>query len=122
MKRVALALMLGSLLLMGAVARAAPKKAPSGTGSASARCWADPGTAEPGAPYALIATGLPTDTPLNIGITVNGHETVYPFGMSATGDEQFLETAGDYGWVKYRFLGPIRGNAKVYAECSMQVV
>ena len=122
MKRVALALMLGSLLLVGTVARAAPKKPPSGTGSTAARCWADPAEAESGTEYHLRATGLPTDTALNIGITVDGHQTIYPFGMSVTGDESFLETAGDYGWVKYRFLGPIRGNTTVYAECSMHVV
>ncbi len=121
MKRVALALMLGSLLLVGTVARAAPKKPPSGTGAASAQCWALPGTAEPGDSYELHATGLPTDTALNIGITVDGHEAIFPFGMSLTGSETFLETAGDYGLVTYRFLGPIRGNTKVYAECSMHV-
>jgi hypothetical protein len=121
MKRVALALMLGSLLLVGTVARAAPKKPPSGTGSTSASCWALPDTAEPGDVYELHATGLPTETALNVGITTDGHEVVFPFGMSYDGNETFLETAGGYGWVKYRFLGPIRGNTKVYAECSMQV-
>lgn len=53
-----LALMLGSLLLAGTIAQAAPKKAPSGTGAAAARCWADPGTAEPGESYDLAATGF----------------------------------------------------------------
>jgi hypothetical protein len=122
MKRVALALMLGSLLLVGTVARAAPKKPPSGTGSASANCWADPDTTEPGETYELHANGLPTDTALNVSITTDGHELIVPFGMSFNGDETFLETAGGYGWVEYRFLGPIRGNTKVYAECSMHVV
>jgi len=122
MKRVVLAIMLGSLLLVGTVAKAAPRKSPSGTGSASAACWADPGTAEPGGSYDLVATGLPTDTPLNIGITVGGQETIYPFGMSVTGNERFNEIAGSYGTVTFRFLGPLRGNAKVYAACSMQVV
>jgi hypothetical protein len=121
MKRVALAMMLGSLLLVGSVAHAAPKKAPSGTGAAAAACWADPGTAEPGQAYDLVATGLPTDTALNIGITIGGTEVIYPFGMSATGNERFQETAVDYGTVTYRFLGPLRGNAKVYASCSMHV-
>src|SRR5206468_8860407 len=79
MKRVVLAFMLGSLLMVGTVARAAPKKSPSGTGSSVATCWAAPGTAEPGATYELHATGLPTDTALNVGITTNGHEVIYPF-------------------------------------------
>jgi hypothetical protein len=122
MKRVALALMLGSLLLLGTVARAAPKKPPTGTGSSSAACWADPAVAESGDTYDLVATGLPTDTPLNVGITVDGQETVYPFGMSLTGEERFHEIAGSYGTVTFRFLGPIRGNTKVYAACTMQVV
>jgi hypothetical protein len=121
MKRVVLAIMLGSLLLAGTVAKAAPKKSPSGTGSTSAACWADPGTAAPGDSYDLVATGLPTDSPLNIGITVGGSETVYPFGTSVTGEERFHEIAGSYGTVTFRFLGPIRGNTKVYAACSMQV-
>jgi len=38
-----------------------------------------------------------------------------------TGNERFHEIAGDYGWVTFRFLGPLRGNAKVYAQCSMHV-
>jgi hypothetical protein len=122
MKRVVLALMLGSLLLIGSVAHAAPKKSPSGTGSSSATCWADPAEAEAGASYHLRATGLPTDTALNVSVTTNGAQAIYPFGMSATGSESFLETASTYGWVEYRFLGPIRGNTKVYAECSMHVV
>jgi hypothetical protein len=122
MRRAVLVFTLGSLLAMGTVARATPRKPPTGTGSTSATCWADPGSAEPGDAYDLVATGLPTDTALNIGIAVDGHETIYPFGMSSTGEERFHEIAGDYGWVTFRFLGPIRGNTKVYASCSMHIV
>ena len=122
MKRVVLALMLGSLLLIGTIAHAAPKKSPSGTGGASATCWADPAQAEMGSSYHLVARGLPTDTPLNVGVTTDGQESIAPFGMSVTGSESFDETATSYGWTTYRFYGPMRGTTKVYAECSMRVV
>jgi hypothetical protein len=74
-----------------------------------------------GASYIVFAEGLPTDIALNVGITTDGREVIYPFGMSVTGSEAFQEVATDVGHVTYRFLGPLRGNAKVYASCSLDI-
>lgn len=90
-------------------------------GDAVANCWAEPNPVAPGAAYVLHAEGLPTNTPLNVSVTTNGDEEVYPFGMSYDGSEAFDEVAPNTGTVTYKFLGPIRRNTKEYGSCTVTV-
>lgn len=122
MKR-AIAINVAVLLILALPFAAGARKPGRGNADVvSTGCWADPGSVGLGEAYTLHATGLPTDKALNIEIANAAGSMTFPFGMSLTGTEAFSETAGVAGPTTYTFMGAIRGNTKIYAQCSVQVV
>jgi len=87
------------------------------------RCWTEPGSATLDQTVEIWGDGLPTKTALNVFVTDAEGTWGFPVGEHFTGTVEGVWYAADaLGTTTIRITGPERGNTKVYATCSMEVV
>jgi hypothetical protein len=121
MKRLGLVAVAGAMLFSVA--------AGNGNGGAKggdAVCWADPVSVNAGDDYYLFATGLPTNTPLNVFVTDELGTNGFPIGVYADGNLDFLGMHAEYrGTATIQITGPTKKNMetmRIYAACSVEVL
>ena len=88
-----------------------------------AACWLTPTPMIAGEHAYVWATGLPTKTALNVFV-VSGDETYgFPVGIHPDGLLEWIRYTPDHaGTIQVTVTGPERGQTKVYASCSAEVV
>jgi len=127
-KTIASALAIAALALAGA-ALAAPGGNGKGQGqgqgqsSGDPSCSISPNPVAVGGSYVISASGLPTDTTLNLMWTdPNGNTSGIALGSTASGSYAISESAASAGTWTYSFTGLIKQqNTTVYATCSAVV-
>ena len=91
-------------------------------------CTVTPDPAPVGSTVTVTASGMPTDQESNLAVTKpDGTVTVLPLGTVGSYTNTF--TVSEAGAWQFKFTGPVKapsptrplGNAKVLAQCSVQV-
>ena len=117
MKRIAL--VVTTLALMASMAQVA-LAAPNSHHKADPACTISPNPAAVGATYVVSATGIPTDTAINLWVTdPAGTVTGSPLGSTPDGTFNLNESSSSGGTWTYAFSGPVKPNTQVYATCSV---
>ena len=76
-----------------------------------------------GATYVVSATGIPTDTAINLWITdPGGNTTGSPLGSTPDGTFNLNESSSSAGPWTYAFSGPVKNHMDVYAVCSVVAI
>jgi len=95
----------------------------SGTQQTGSGCSVSPDHANVGQTYVVSASGLPTDTAINLWVTdPNGATTGSPLGSTPDGTFAMNESSSSAGTWTYTFSGPTKSNpaaTAVYATCSV---
>jgi hypothetical protein len=87
----------------------------------SSSCSVNPGSVAVGDWYVVSASGLPTDTAVNLWVTDPSGGTVgRPLGSAPDGTFNLNESSSSAGVWTYTFSGPTKtNNTAVYATCSV---
>ena len=118
MKRIAIVLMTGAIVALGAQASLAASHH-----KADPSCSVSPNPAAVNTWYAVSASGLPIGTAINLWITdPSGNTTRSPLGSTGDGTFSMNESSGWAGTWTYTFSAPTKNNPNVtvvYASCSV---
>jgi hypothetical protein len=115
--RFAIAAATAGLLFAGLAgsAHAAPKKG-------DPPCIINPSPVTVGQTYVVSASGIPTDTAINLVVTNANGTTGSPLGSTPDGTFHLGESSPVAGTTSYAFTGPVKTNGTtVYSTCSVQV-
>jgi hypothetical protein len=86
----------------------------------SSSCSVSPGSVAVGVSYVVSASGLPTETAINLWVTDPAGNTVgRPLGSTPDGSFNLNEASSSSGTWTYAFSGPTKQNTTVYASCSV---
>ncbi|MEP6892809.1 MAG: hypothetical protein ABI927_03420 [Gaiellaceae bacterium] len=119
------ALLFTSLIAAGSLAAGASANKP-----ADAQCWSTPNQIAVGDSYSVTASGLPTNSPLNLVVfypdgsrlTTPATSTDGAYSLQSSGSSIQAAQAGSYS---FKFVGKVSWPSgtwnKEYASCSMQV-
>jgi hypothetical protein len=95
----------------------------AGSQQANPTCSVDPASVDVGQTYVVSASGLPTETAINLWVTDSDGVTAgSPLGSTPDGTFALNESSSSAGTWTYTFSGPTKNNAgstAVYATCSV---
>jgi hypothetical protein len=82
-------------------------------------CSVSSETVDVGQTYVVSAWGIPTDTAVNLWVTVDGVTSGSPLGSTPDGTFNLNESSSVAGVTTYTFSGPTRKHMTVYGTCSV---